>query len=220
MPRVIVNISFCCEHRKGGDLVHPMNGQEHAEWLDDCCVWWLKHTPWPLFVSMTGFRGWPEVPNAPGYFERDVLWRCFGRERVRFVPMAANPGHQVGAAWCIRLGLEAAGKLGYDYLIHTAEDVLPYKWAPRELIGLLNQTEAEFVDERWGVNRDECNAQFFACRVPYLAGVFDPTAIPRHDHLEAYLRDILKDKKIAHCEPSYRTTHDFAEWKRWVEEQK
>ena len=210
----IINVSYCNHHYKGGDFLAWGDGAEHAEWLEQCVRHLALSSPLPVMVSMTGFLGWPEVPAGR---ERDALWRA--NKMARFVTMAANPGHQVGASWCIRLGLEAAGKLGYDCLVHTAEDVVPHKGVIEQMLHDLEEG-AEYAGARWGIHQDEANAQFFACRVPYLAGIWDPTAIPRHDHIERYLMDLLEGKKICWTGTWYRHTHDFSQWRQWAEEVK
>jgi hypothetical protein len=216
---LVVNIGYCQEHFKGGDRINQMHGQLHAEWLEQCVLMWEELCDCPVFVSMTGFTGWPEVENSATSNERDVLWRIFGRPRVRFVTMAANPGHQVGAAWCIRLGLEAAGKLGYAYMIHTAEDVVPSRDALLVIRQWLEVNGSSYVGEHWGVDegRDECSSQFFGCDVGKLCGPFDPPAVSGHGHLEAYLRHLLPTG-CAWVRAMYRSTHDFSEWQKWRRE--
>src|SRR6185312_4318638 len=125
MPNTVVNISFCGDHYKGGDGINRQHGQQHWEWLEECILLVEKLCSWPIFCSITGYRGFEQVEQSAGNSERDVLWRIFARPRVRLVTMAANPGHQVGAGWCIRLGLEAAAKTGYEFMVHMAEDIVP-----------------------------------------------------------------------------------------------
>lgn len=217
MLGLVFNVSFCCDHYKGGDRINQLPGQEHAEWLEEQIDLLQRICAHPILVSMTGFRGWPEVETSQSNRERDVLWRIFARPNVRLVTMAANPGHQAGAAWCIRLGLEAAGKLDYDCLIHTAEDVVPNQGAFERMKSLLEKGY-EYVGERWGVNQDEANAQFFGCRVPRLAGLFDPGKLGEYGHIERYLRSLLLDGMCCWTDSLYRSTHDHTTWRRWADE--
>lgn len=217
--KVAVNLAWTASHFKGGDSINRQDGALHAEWLEQAVDFYrrlaeralidLHSHEWGLFVSVTGFQGWPEVDAGR---ERDALWRAFGRSR--FVTMVANPGHQVGAAWCIRLGLEAAGKLGYDYMLHTAEDVIPGPGVLGEMVDALK--DAEYAGEAWGPERNELNTQFFACRVPYLAGVFDPTKVPEHGHIEKYMAALLTQRKKCLRQFPYAHTHDYADWQRRI----
>lgn len=218
--RVAVNLAYCCQHFKGGDGIGTLPGAEHAEWLEQavgfyheraCKELFLQGYSFDLFVSITGFPGWTEI--AAGR-ERDALWRTF--KYARFVTMNPNPGHQVGAAWCIRLGLEVAGKLGYDCLIHAAEDVIPGPGVLREMVKVLAESDYEYVGEAWGPERDELNTQFFACKVPWLAGNFDPTKVPAHGHIERYMATLLRQRKVYRRPFAYAHTHDYSDWQRRV----
>lgn len=219
MAPVVLNIGYCNEHFKGGDGINQMRGEEHARWLLEAVRLYAMQTPecWPIYVSITGFRGWPSVEISAANPERDVLWKVFHHPRVRFVTMDNNPGHQVGAAWCIRLGLEAAGKGDYSYMIHTAEDVVPHAGA---LDGIAFQLAAgaEYVGEVWGEGKDELNSQFFGCRTGHLGALFDPPQVRAHGHVERYLRKLLRDDQVCFIERLYRTTHDFGQWCRWARE--
>lgn len=212
-----VNLSFCAEHFKGGDGLNRQSGEEHWRWLEEAVYLYERLCDWPIFCSITGFPGFEAVENAVGNHERDVLWRIFDRPRVRLVTMAANPGHQVGAAWCIRLGLEAAAKTGIDYLLHTAEDVVPSPTFVTEAMRFLEQG-ARYVGEEWGEERNQLNSQFFACRTHALCGTFDPCQVGGIGCLEAYLRQQVPQEDTVFFRGHYRTTHNYAEWQRWVKE--
>lgn len=220
MSGACINVAYSMNHRKGGDHDDGrLSGQVHAEWLEATVCHLLDTVGLPVFVSITGFPGWPEVPVRPGYYERDVLWRVFIRPKIHFVTMNDQPGHQQGAAWCIRLGLEAASKFQYDYMIHTAEDVLP---EPREIhgmIGALDALGADYVGRKWSDDGyTELNSQFFGCRVQALVGTFDSPAVGGVKCLEKYLGDRLQGKRVSHDAGAYRHTHDPAEFMRWLKE--
>lgn len=220
----VVNVSFCCSHRKGGEGGPVLDEAEHWEWLKSACRWWQFGDYFEGFrarviVSATGYRGPLHVEAGRA---RDALWHITNL-CVPIIGDATNPGHQVGAGTALRLGLEYAGKLGYPYLIHTAEDVLPL---PGVVGSMLRSLEAgdEYAGDHWapGSPAEGLNAQFFACRVPYLAGVFDPGAIPAAAHIEGYLRGLLRGRRLSLWQGGpgsrYRHTHDPLEWKRWSEE--
>ena len=76
--------------------------------------------------------------------------------------------------------------------------------------------DAEYAGEAWGPNQDELNTQFFACRVPWLAGMFDPTQIPAHGHIEKYMAWLLRDRKVYRQQFPYSHTHDYADWQRRI----
>ena len=220
----VVNIAFCADHRKGSDHGPRLGEAEHWEWLERCCRRWIREdfgdaTGALVVASATGYRGPLHVGAGRA---RDALWRVIGMD-VPVLGDATNPGHQVGAGLTVRLGLEFAGKLGYPYLIHTAEDVLP---RPGVVVAMLRSLEAgdEYAGDHWaaGTPAEGLNAQFFACRVPHLAGVFDPGAIPAAGHIEGYLLSLLRGRRLSLWQGGpgerYRHTHSAEEWKRWSEE--
>lgn len=214
----VVNIGFCASHRKGGESGSLLDEAAHWEWLEAACDWWLaRNRSCGVVVSTTGFRGPLHVGAGRA---RDALWRVMSG--VDVVGDAANPSHQVGAGLTVRLGLEYAGKIGFDYVVHTAEDVLPREGVVGAMLRAL-EGGAEYAGDAWGVGTpaEGLNAQFFACRVPYLAGRWDAAAIPGSGHIEGYLRDLLRGKRLwlaDRPESRYRHTHDAAEWKRWADE--
>lgn len=227
----VVSVSYCNAHVKGAAPWAGgtrLDGALHARWLEEACGLYLDgvrsddghlyEVPAVVIVS-TAFDG---ILHVEAGEERDALWRC-ARRGVGIMGDAANPNHQVGAALCLRLGLEYAGKLGHDYLVHTAEDVLPRPGALAAVLHALADG-SEYAGYAWGVGTpaEGLNAQFFACRVPYLAGKFDPAAVTGAGHIEGYLRDLLAGKKLwlaVAPEVRYRHTHDYEEWKRWKGEQ-
>jgi hypothetical protein len=159
-----------------------------------------------------------EVPISADDYSRDVLWRLYARH-VPIVSSVSNPGHQHGAAFCVRMALEYAGKCGYDNLVVTAEDVLPRPRAVDEMLNAL--LVHDYAGEAWGVNRDEANAQFFACRTQALVPAWDHCKACAHGGwIERYLRHLLEGHPCRWFDKSlYRHTHDKAEWTRWRDEQ-
>lgn len=227
---VLISISYCCTHHKGRDPngSADIDGQRHAEWLEQAVDYYIgvandldyySGIAARVIVACTGFPGMLNITNAPGYFERDVMWRIAQRASIIGVPQ--NPGHQVGAALCIRQGLETAGKWGYDLLIHTAEDVLPRKGVVVQMVEALSRDEllCEYVGEKWGERNDELNSQFFGCRTQSLVGPWDACQVTGAGHIERYLKMLLEGKICAFMTNHYRTTHDFDEWQRWRQEQ-
>ncbi len=154
------------------------------------------------------------MENAPGNCERDIAWRILARD-VPIFGTPSNPGHQVGAAQCIRIGLEAASKLGYDFLIHTAEDVIPNVLTLEHMEEALDDGN-DYVGELWGPegDRQQLNSQFFACRVQSLVPTWDACAVTGAGCLEKYLFQRLDGKRKAYIHPYYWTTHDRGEWDR------
>jgi len=226
MTRTLLNIGYCAEHFKGGDRINRLPGQEHAEWLEQAVDLYLRIIPddWAVCVSCTGFHGMLNVENAPGNCERDVMWRIAGKCMI--LGVTQNPGHQQGAALCIRQGLECASKLGYTYMVQTAEDVIPGEGIWRgdggkrsNILADMNHAiylgRADYVGSLWGPNRDELDSCFFACRVEPLVSRFDPAScVP---YLERYLASLVTGKRVEFS-GHYRTTHDHSEWTRWAKE--
>jgi hypothetical protein len=221
--KVAINFGHCAEHYRGGDWANQMRGEDHARWL--CSALELYRfrcpglSPRHFFVSITGWPGWPDVDVQQNNLERDWYWEAF--RWSRFVTMAQNPGHQQGAAWTIRLGLECAGKLGYDCLIHTCEDIFPTPDAVATMLEHLTVGGYEYVGQAWSPG--QVNAQFFGCQVGRLAGLFDPCAVWQDGSgpcLERYLGQLLEGRAVARLELGrlYRHTHDWPEWRRWCKE--
>ena len=225
--KTLISISYCAEHYKGGDRINRMNGQRHAEWLaaavalyDDIApveVYLNYDDDFDIIVSCTGFPGILNVEQTPDSCERDVMWDVINGVKC-IVSVPDNPGHQVGAALCIRMGLEAAHKWGYECLIHTAEDVVPRRGALAGMVRAIKEG-VSYAGEMWGVEQDELNSQFFACRVNDLVGPWDACAVPGHGHIERYLRDLLADRQKYLKRDQYRTCHDFAQFRQWVQEE-
>jgi hypothetical protein len=217
----LVSVSWCAGHFKGRDPHEAprMRGVEHAEWLEDAVAGLYFTAGYDVIVACTHWNGIIDVENTGDSPERDVLWRLL-RRRIPIIGTTANPNHQVGAALCIRLGLEYASHCGYEYLIHTAEDVLPH---PGSIEGMCDALVkgAEYVGEQWGHGNDQLNAQFFACRVATLVGPWDACCVTGHGCIERYLAVLIGDRpKKLFVNPSYRHTHDKGEWERWRKEQK
>ena len=171
----------------------------------------------PVVVAATDFQGILEVENSPSDYSRDVAWRILKRG-VMILGTPANPGHQVGAALAIRLGLEAAAKMGYTYLLHTAEDVMPRQAARLKMRRALEEG-ADYAGEPWLAGPGQLNSQYFACRVDALAGAWDACAVTTDGCIERYLGRLLEGKKVAHVKESYRTTHDRGQWLGWRDEE-
>ncbi len=210
--RAFVNVAWCGEHRKGNENNHPCDPAGHAEWLLECVRDLVAVQCHRVVVSMTGFPGMVRVPAGR---ERDALWQV--SRYATLVGVADNPGHQAGAAWCIRQGLEFGGKLGFDYMVHTAEDIVLKKDDVRWVVERLRDG-ADYVGAAWGPGRDELSSQFFGCRVPHLAAVFDPGKVAAHSHLERYLAHELAGKNVVRVDLPYRHTHDITEWRRFLAE--
>jgi len=218
--KTLVNISYCCDHAKGADPERAWHlpAQEHAEWLEKACDLYLDDG-FDAIVSCTGFHGMINVNNSRTSYERDVMWRIARKVRT-IVGCPQNPGHQVGAALCIRQGLEAASKFGYDVMIHTAEDVVPRKHVLGDMTEMCGIVGYRYYGSIWGPKRDQLNAQFFACRVNDLVGPWDAAAVTGYGCIEAYLASLLDFDDCLDVENYYRTTHDHSEWTRWAEEYK
>ncbi len=216
----LVSISFCAQHNKGAEPwcgeARWVHGQHHAEWLEECIDWWGKFSL-DVIVSATAFPGILNVNQSHGNCERDVWWRIF--DKARIVSDPNNPGHQVGASLTIRMGLEAAGKLGYPYLIHTAEDVLPNDGVVEEMLDALESGDA-YAGEQWGQRPDELNSQFFGCYVEALVPRWDHGRVHDHRNLESYMAYMVGDLPKWLSQKHYRTTHDLNKWRQWAKEEK
>jgi hypothetical protein len=127
-----------------------------------------------------------------------------------------NPGHQVGAALCVRQGLECASKLGFLYCLFTAEDVVPVEGSVDWILANLHDGY-DYASELWG-DGSQLNAQFFGCRVQALVGPFDACQVTGSGCFERYLMSLLANKRL--CVPGnkrwslYNTTHDHSTWVR------
>lgn len=223
---ILVNVSYCQGHYKGQnpDVAERLRGDLHARWLYDAVSWWegrdnlLFGMGKNIDVAVSS-TDWPGILHVEAGDERDYLWDV--HDTARFVlTEPSNPGHQVGAALTIRLGLECAHKLGYDCLIHTAEDVAPRWSAVLDMIRSI-ENGSDYCGEAWGASGEELNAQFFACRPSKLAGPWDACSVTGHGCIERYLYHLCEQKGLS-CRAVekgfYRTTHDYEQWKRWMKE--
>jgi hypothetical protein len=215
--RAAVAVTFCATHAKGGNDIGHLPSQEHYEWLEDA-VNLYRAAGLHAVVCMTGFPGIMEVPISATDYSRDVLWRVYARG-VPVVSSAANPGHQHGAAFTIRMALEYAGKCDFGHLIVTAEDVMPRPGAVGRMLDALEQG-ADYAGEIWGVHRDEANAQFWACRVQALVPAWDHCRATERGWIERYLKHLLRGRPCRwFAESLYQHTHDKGLWTRWRDEQ-
>ncbi len=214
--RAVISVSACWTHVKGGnDASCPvLPGDIHAEWLEKCVRHLRRSTQLPVVVTLTGFPGLCHVP--PGR-ERDALWRTFVRSR--FVSSPYDLPHQKGAAITIRQALEFARHMRYDYLIHTAEDVVPRHDSIPYMLERLDEGW-DYVGEVWGENDDQLESRFFACRVNALLQNFNPLALldVGGTPIERYLANILAMKRVCREKrqngASYHHSHDPDEWRR------
>jgi hypothetical protein len=210
----VTNISFCAAHGKG--FGSPIAEVTHARWLWECVEHLDETVGGKIIVSMTGFRG---LLHHWAGEERDYLWKVW--DRCPIVHISDNPGHHQGSCWCIRMGLEACGKTGVEFMVHTAEDVVPYPGAIKVLLDKLNEGY-DYAGTPWGYNGENLNAQFFACRVQAICGVFDQCkVVPETNmHSEKYLKQIFEGQKVWCGPQNYWHTHDYDEWKRFLAEAK
>ncbi len=212
---VLVSISYCAMHGKGRDpdVAPRLHGETHARWLLDAVNYYLIAFPY-IVVSATAWPGILNVENSTSSCERDVMWEVARRAVILGVP--DNPGHAVGAALCIRQGLEAAGKWGYDCLLHTAEDIVPGPLVVARMVAAI-EGGAEYVGGRWGVAQDELNTQFFACRPGWLCSQWDSCRVPSYGTIERYMATLLEGKpKHLLDEGYYLHTHDYETWQLWI----
>lgn len=213
-----VNISYCAQHFKGGSTDvggTVLHGETHARWLLEAVRWYKSNFPVTatVLVSMTGWPGMLRCEVSPNNLERDVMWEVWREARLLGVP--DNGHHQSGAAWCLRMGLEAAAKLGHEVMLHTAEDVLADGGDIYDLIGKCIRGY-DYAGEAWGHHQEFLNSQFFACRVQSLVPYLDPCVVNGEHHLEKYLKELLEGKKVwtgPHC---YKHTHNPEEGMRWL----
>lgn len=217
--KTCINLSFNADHRKA-DGSCSIDAHEHWKMLEST-VEYLRDLaaitqlfPWPVIISMTGFPGIMQIEARDDRPTRHVVWSLF--KTCRFVTMRENPGHQQGAMWGIRMGVEAADKLGFDSMIHSAEDVLPHPGAIEDVVRRLEHG-ARYVGEKWGHSAEHLNAQFFGCNVRWFSENFDVAGLAGM-HTEWYLSSLL-EKDFGFVDPisrCYDHTHDPAEYQRML----
>ncbi len=209
MSDVVINVSYCAAHKKSTGPDIP--GHLHAQWLLDCVLYLKKLTGWPVIVSMTGWAGMLNCPTAQGHPEREIMWKVWQEARLLGIP--ENPGHQVGAGMCLRMGLEAAAYTGVPYLLHTAEDVLPKKEACQFMVDKLREGY-DYVGHRCDAS-DELNSRFFACRVNAIAGVFNPSILGLDVWFERCLSNLFRGMKICDERCQYGVTYYDGQLEQW-----
>lgn len=215
---LLIGISYCGSHNKGDELGSPgavmVPPADHATWLLESVLHYdqlgrMLDRPVRVIVSAVGLPCMLHL-NAPG--ERNAIWQVL--KHVTVVNWPTNPGHQVGASIAIRQGLECAGCWGYPLYLHTAEDIMPWPGAIEKMLAALDEG-ADYTGFCW---TDMLNCAFFGCRTTALSGTFDMEAVRRYVGIEHYLSDLLKDhpKVITGGQGYYLTTHDFAQYRRWL----
>ena len=129
--------------------------------------------------------------------------------------MADNPGHQHGAAECIRLGMEYGAKCGHDFMIHTSEDVIPKEGALALMARELREGY-DYVGGHWEYADNILCSQFFGLRCSSIVAVFDPYRCCDYGYLETYLWHHLQHgMRLSRYEPYlYLHSHDYDTWKR------
>lgn len=214
------SVSYNGAHNKGGDpgSSGQLPGHVHARMLRDTCLYLKRECDWPIIVGATSFPGILRIETTPDEPEREYIWDVFKLARIVSIP--GNPGHQSGACWSIRMGVEAASKLGIDYLIHTAEDVVPNPGICREMVAQMQREGSDYCGEPWGHNHDELNAQFFGCRVEWFATYFDGAGVGGQ-WTERYMADLVygHNRKTSLIERVYLHTHDADEHRGLIERQ-
>jgi hypothetical protein len=208
----LTNISYNADHIKG--FGSPIPNELHAQWLWECVEHLDKTTDSLLAVSMSSFKGMLHVRAGA---ERDYLWKVW--DKAKIIHIHDNPGHHQGCCWAIRMGLEAAAKTGIEYMLHTAEDVVPHPGAIDRLMMKLILDGYDYSGMPWGVHNEFLNAQFFACRVQAIVAQFDQCQVTGDVHSEKYLKRMFEGKKIwtessHYC---YWHSHDYHEWKKFLE---
>ncbi len=215
MDETVINVSFCAAHRKTG--IDNLPGQLHAEWLEKCVDHLIDTTGLPVVVSITCWPGLCNVETSESSKERDVMWRIYAK--TRFMTMPHDTGHQLGAAWNIRQGIEFANKLGYKYMIQTAEDCVPKPGSIPKIIKLLEEGH-DYVGRRGsGDPNTEVNSEFFGCRVDALFGPFDPSLLGWGGKLELYFCDLFRGKRCFFYGPDeypYDTSHYYDQWQEML----
>lgn len=220
---VLLGISYNGAHNKGDEMGAPeavmVPPGEHAAWLLASVLHYaglvereLHRRTRKIVVVASGLKPLLAM-NAPG--ERSAMWVVHADYPVLSDPIA--PGHQLGASACLRLGLEAAGTWGFDYYLHTAEDILPRPSAIAAMLAALDAGK-DYAGYSWS---DCLNCSFFACRTSALAGCFDREEVKNHRGLEHYLTHLLRDRPLEIFPTgrpgSYLTTHDYQQYRRWLQ---
>ncbi len=207
----MISISYCGDHRKADSQV--LSGVDHARMLADAVDYLHHETGWPIVVVADGFRG--HCPWEANYDvgEVSLLWDLW--RKARWVTIPENPGHLGGANWIIRAAVEAAHCLGHDVILHTCEDVIPYRGVCRQIVDRLVTEKSVYVGEPW--KDGAVSTQFFAADVAFLYENFE--ARPASGILvEPYLLSILAGKMTGTVGRGYHHTHTPAEHRRLIEE--
>ncbi len=209
----MISISYCGDHRKGDGQV--LSGQSHAQMLADCVDYLTHETGWPVLVVATGFRGhspWQVYP--PDLIELGLLWEVW--RKARWVTIPENPGYLEGANWIIRGAVEAAHALGYDIILHTCEDVIPFRGVARQYVQRLVDEKSVYAGGPW--KDGAVSTQFFAASVPFLYERFEArpaSGLPP----EPYLKSLLDGQMTSVVgERLYHHTHTPAEHRRLLQE--
>ena len=116
---------------------------------------------------MVSAIGWQGLGAVDSQKERSVLMDAFDQAGLASVPY--NPGHQRGALLAIRLGAEWAAARGIPFLVHSAEDVVPWPNTMQKMIQLF-RNGYDYVGS-WYCDPpqyDMVNTQFFGAKTDLL----------------------------------------------------
>lgn len=111
--KTLVALSYCGDHIKS--IVGSINALEHVKMLIEAAK---LYGTYPILITATRFS----IMDIPEEDERNLAWNIYKYATV--VSLRENPGHQNGACWCIRMALEYADEMGYEYLFYSSDDVL------------------------------------------------------------------------------------------------
>jgi predicted O-methyltransferase YrrM len=149
---VLIALSYCGSHQKSNTTVRP---REHMQCLLACLKQYKKY---PLIISAIQF-----FTNLRDDEERILSWEI--HKRAKIITTAENPGHQPGAAWTIRLALEYAVAMGFEYLFFSADDIIFYNPDKVErTLARMKEQNLGYIGTVWEV-QESLNAQVFCIRV-------------------------------------------------------
>ena len=164
----LVSVSYGGSHVKSTGCIDP---PAHERMLGDCLAYY--GSAYPLVVVATDCAA--------------VQW-----DGVPVQSVAGNPGHQMGAAWCIRLALDYAAAHGYPYLFHLADDVAMSLSEIANAVAVLRDGW-HYVGSNWANSGGCLNTQVFGCRVASYCNSFNPLAFGGGYMLEEYFHNLTRD---------------------------
>jgi hypothetical protein len=152
-PKLAISVSYYGHHRKGDGQV--MDAWEHEDML--------RRTVDYLRQEMRAHAPFIIVCGSGMNRNDRILDLGAGSLSTRVLASYEETGNPDGSWWAICQGAKAAISFGCEFLIHTAEDVLPHRGVMADMVWRMHNERLDYLGHLWRP-QGELATQFFGCR--------------------------------------------------------